>query len=240
MQTTKWGPDGWKFMHFLTFKYPDQPDQSHEKKYQSFFTHMGNMLPCIYCRNSYRGFIIDIPLSEWLMNRYAVTYWLYLIHNKVNDKLRKQGYLHEKNPAYKTICRRYKQYNNDNTLDIGWDFIYSIIFNYPEKPGPVDKYNYKIFLKKLKEIHPNDYIRESYTKHSDANPVDDYLVDRHTLIYWFYSIHSLIVADLIGDGLSIHPIDSFEEICRRYEGFRASCSTSTGNSCRIPAKKIKI
>ena len=71
----------------------------------------------IYKRTSVEGYLKDIYVS------------LYLIHNKVNDKLRKQGLNDEPNPDFKKVCEFYYHYYREinancvNMLGIGIFFI---------------------------------------------------------------------------------------------------------------------
>ena len=60
MQTTKWGPPGWTFLHIISFNYPLVPTETDKRNYKSFFTHMAKMLPCKYCRESYTQYIKEM------------------------------------------------------------------------------------------------------------------------------------------------------------------------------------
>jgi len=107
MQVDKWGPSGWTFLHTISFNYPDNPTNDDKKKYRTFFENVGEILPCKYCRISYKKFITELPIDQFLDSRKQLTKWLYRIHNKVNNKLRKQGLLNTKNPKYSDICEKY-------------------------------------------------------------------------------------------------------------------------------------
>jgi hypothetical protein len=91
MITKLWGPHLWKSLHSITFGYPIQPTEQHIYNYREFFRFLGNVLPCSHCRKSYNQYIydnntnIDDPIH--FQNRQNLCYWLYLIHNKVNNKL---------------------------------------------------------------------------------------------------------------------------------------------------------
>lgn len=107
MQSDKWGKSGWIFMHTISFNYPDKPTQKDIQNYKNFFMNIGEVLPCSYCRESYKEFITQLPIDPVLKSRKLLTRWLYKIHNKVNNKLRKQGLYNEKNPKYSEICAKY-------------------------------------------------------------------------------------------------------------------------------------
>jgi hypothetical protein len=93
MMTKVWGPAGWLFLHCVTFGYPysinsENPDhQTKKQDYKTFFTSLGKVMPCRYCRDSYEEFIKESPIDNSLNTRKDLVRWLYDIHNKVNQKL---------------------------------------------------------------------------------------------------------------------------------------------------------
>ena len=96
MKTTVWGPAGWIFLHTIAFNYPqiiDENDAEHceRRTYtKQLFENLCYTLPCKYCRESFRVFLLELPIDKHLACRKDLTRWLYKIHNKVNAKLRKQ------------------------------------------------------------------------------------------------------------------------------------------------------
>jgi len=89
MQTVKWGPGLWVGLHCMTYNYPENPTLDDKNHYKNFFDSLKYMLPCIYCRESYKIYLKYLPIDEFLNDRYGVTYWLYSLHNLVNQKLQK-------------------------------------------------------------------------------------------------------------------------------------------------------
>ena len=238
MQTTKWGPPGWKFLHSIISEYPNDPTIDEKNIYKCFISHIANILPCIYCRISYRNFVNELSIVSWLKNKRRLTYYFYLIHNKVNDKLRQQGYLNDKNPSFSQIEQKYKR--SKVYTDCGWDFIYAITYNYPINPSDCDKYNHKIFFTKLKYVMPYLPVKQLYQKYFCQYPVNNYLHNRQTLTLWFYNIHKRIIENLIHEGFleNNYYTLSYFETTTKYENFRASCQTNsfqTSNSCRLPS-----
>ncbi len=229
MQTTKWGPPAWRLLFAMASNYPESPTSKDKDTYLLFFNHIGNILPCIYCRQSYREFMIELPLVDWLKDRQSMMNHLYLIHNKVNEKLRQQGYLTALNPPFQEI---YNQYDRQKTYtDCGWDFLYAVIFNYPESPKEIDQYNYRLFFEQLRLMLPYQPVQQFYTKYYHSNPINNYLSSRKQITHWFYQLHQSIVTEL-------HRPDhqSYQDLCEKYEKFRASCNTAKTNTCRIQAK----
>lgn len=88
--TKIWGGSAWTFEHAITFGYPVNPTPEDKIKYKNHFESLADVLPCRYCRDSYRKFITtgDTKLSdEVLANRDTLTKWFHKIHDMVNDKL---------------------------------------------------------------------------------------------------------------------------------------------------------
>jgi hypothetical protein len=112
MNTTKWGPHGWKFLHSIAFNYPEHPTLDQREQYRIFFHACGWVLPCRYCRESYQGFIRELPIEEFLDSQNSLAYWLYLIHNKVNHKLRTQGHPVTNDPSFGEVCDFYRRWRS--------------------------------------------------------------------------------------------------------------------------------
>ena len=90
MNVNKWGPGGWTFLHTITFNYPEKPTNTDKKQYIDFFKMVGSMLPCKYCRDSYNIYSKYVPINKFIDSREGITYWLYYIHNLVNDNVKKK------------------------------------------------------------------------------------------------------------------------------------------------------
>lgn len=88
--TKIWGPPFWTSLHCITFGYPVEPTEEHKKQYKEFFENIGNILPCRYCRDSYKIFIKEegsVLDDKAMESRDTFTKWFYNLHNKVNNKL---------------------------------------------------------------------------------------------------------------------------------------------------------
>lgn len=95
--TSTWGSRGWFFLHCVAAGYPVDPyeyDDIHgntrghtRRTYSSFFKNTGHVLPCRSCRESYLAFISEIPIEKYIDSRQKLFEWLFIIHNKVNEKI---------------------------------------------------------------------------------------------------------------------------------------------------------
>jgi len=90
MNVNNWGPGGWIFLHSMAANYPNNPTDFDKQRYSQFFNSVGNMLPCRYCRESYKTYMKYLPIESFLNDREGVHYWLYRLHNLINDKIFKQ------------------------------------------------------------------------------------------------------------------------------------------------------
>tara|TARA_B110000902_G_scaffold247189_1_gene303053 strand:+ start:410 stop:838 length:429 start_codon:yes stop_codon:yes gene_type:complete len=80
-----WGPHGWKFLHFVTIGYPENPTENEKKKYKNFFTLIKTILPCGLCAFNYKTHLQQHPLTDEIMsNKNKLISWGIKMHNLVN------------------------------------------------------------------------------------------------------------------------------------------------------------
>ena len=84
-----WGRCLWESMHYIAAGYPMKPTLKDKKVYCAFFQNISNVLPCKSCGVSLKKFNKQIPIKRYLKSRKDLLKWTYLIHNKVNKKLKK-------------------------------------------------------------------------------------------------------------------------------------------------------
>jgi len=86
-----WGPYGWKFIHMVALAYPNNPTNEDKENYKTFFTILGNILPCQLCADHYKQNLINFPLTEYILSsRDTVLKWTIDIHNEVNKSIGKK------------------------------------------------------------------------------------------------------------------------------------------------------
>lgn len=158
MDTTFWGPDGWVLLHTLTYFLPEKLSKKEQHYVKDFFNNVSKILPCKYCRISNQKYMKSLPIENYSSTRDQLTVWIYKLHNKVNNKLRRQGYCIYDNPPFEEIDSRYKNmrltYLNNPLkcveLLVCNKFIGSIIFNYPNY---LRNCNPKINHQELREMY---------------------------------------------------------------------------------------
>lgn len=237
MDTRFWGPSGWKLLHLIAYSYPDEPSIIDKQKFGMFYNNLKYVLPCKYCRISLTGFMEELELEKYMDSKRKLTKWIYLIHNKVNDKLIKQGLLNETNPSLASVDKKYEEMLKLKCELPGWDFLYSIAFNYPKTMSEVsfDKMeHYIVFFKLLGEIIPCPKYRKLYAKYTKKYPIETYLICGRDLTKWLYSVNCGIDKELKNKS------KSFKRVCFVIESHRAkACSKKNhkGKTCR---KKTKV
>lgn len=113
LSTKMWGPHAWNFLFCCVMGgYPPRLDTSN-REHRAIRSHFIKMfeslcftMPCIFCRESYTGFIKDIPMKKYTNTRINMMRWLYKLRDKVNQKLiaqERKCYNDEK----KTLKRKY-------------------------------------------------------------------------------------------------------------------------------------
>jgi len=92
-----------------------------------------------------------------------------------------------------------------------WFSLHTMSFNYPLKPTDEDKTNYKNFFNNLQNIIPCSVCKKNYKRHIVEHPIEDFLDNRQTLVYWVIDMHNMVNAE-IGK-----KILSYEIVIKKYE-----------------------
>lgn len=97
MSTKHWGPAAWKFLFTsIMGRYPYKLDMNNSEHiiirnaFKQMLTSLQIVMPCIYCRESFKKFLLELPIEPYLVGRIELMYWLYLMKDKVNKKLLNQ------------------------------------------------------------------------------------------------------------------------------------------------------
>lgn len=99
MNTSKFGPVAWSVLQSLpcTLESSTFADRTARESLLIVLSSLAVVLPCRYCRLSYRQFMVRVNLQDWLqtparVSSDQVAQWLFLVHNEVNRKLNKTVY----------------------------------------------------------------------------------------------------------------------------------------------------
>ncbi len=222
MDTKFWGPDAWRFLHCVADNCPDTMSNNKQLQHHRFFNVLQDILPCIFCRRSLTKFYDEIPIN--VSSGKCTRYWFYRIHNRVNNKLRKQGVLSYKNPPASDVYEYYQTYKQkciDQNIFPGWDFLYTVCLNYPEKTTINDpkRRAYKRFFTYLADVMPYPNMKKKYKQYLLINDVRHHLNTRHQIIKWFHNFQKQCPNS---KQLSLTQTKIF------YEQYRASCNPKKG------------
>lgn len=112
-----WGSSAWRFMHYITLSYPDNPTKQDKQNIYTFFIVTQKLLPCEKCRNEFDNKLKENPLDDdVLSSRTNLVKWLLLLHNNVNKSLGKD-------------TMSYDQFINTYTVTNNSDYSSHDIFN---------------------------------------------------------------------------------------------------------------
>ena len=221
MQTTKWGPSGWNLFHNVAIEY--KPTRENKALYRGFYESFKYTLPCKYCRQSYSTFFDTTPIDRFLVSSEQLFYWTYLMHNKVNDKLRNQGFLTTPNPSYQEVKKMYtKGCYNKCTYSDYITFIGCVVFNYgsigssKDCPPKCTQDAYKLFFNFLAYAFPTIHKSKIDNKSLENNC--------NIVIWYFKNV-------LVADKDTKPKVSLFEKYVKFFANLRASCSQAT--SCRL-------
>lgn len=114
-----WGPYGWKFLHYITFQFPEHPSLKEQESAELFFIHLKDLLPCEKCRKHYSREIITHPPNT--RSRNALSTWLVDVHNRINKRLKKPMYSYEQaekdfSSQCSSSCNSSNEENKSNVL----------------------------------------------------------------------------------------------------------------------------
>jgi len=230
MDTRFWGPDGWKLLHSIAINYPDCPSNNCKQQYRKFFYTLPYVLPCKYCRQSLEQYYEELPIDSYLTNKKSLFEWSYLIHNKVNRKLKLQKLNSKENPSCSKAFNFYKHYlseiNNSNCINMpGWDFMYSLTFNYCTSVSKFkSKYRanqYKTFYRSLAYVIPFKIIKPFYVNKIKITDFSKVFLTRDGFKKWLYSLEHIIKKKIKSTCLN------YSSSCKRIESYRVGCGTKT-------------
>ena len=227
MDTRFWGPPAWVMLHMIAQGF----QKENATAFRLFYSNLRNVLPCIYCRNSFTEFLEQCPIRT--TSHKDFNKWLYDIHNLVNDKLRKQGLVQWKDPTFAEVDARYRgMYSQLDTCQtgsaphaadetMGWNFLYCLVFNYPERSPTVTQiHGYTVFFRMLGRILPKSHA-DIYATYIHANPIQNSIGHRDDMKRWVYKLEQAM-----NNHFSLR-CKKFHEIEKEIEMYRSGCGNAS-------------
>lgn len=115
MNAIIWGPLYWKFFESVAYHAP-------KKEAIEFLQVFQYLLPCKYCRASYKTILAQLPIPT------TATQYIYAIHAEVNKKLKKE------NLPYKFFAERLHAFRASLCPEDVNNFLLTLISNYDHNP----------------------------------------------------------------------------------------------------------
>lgn len=87
-----WGKPMWRALIYIVLGYSDNPTSEDKENMKNFFIAIGYVLPCEKCRVNYKNHLIDIKLTDTVLeSRHNLLLWLISIENAIAKINNKQG-----------------------------------------------------------------------------------------------------------------------------------------------------
>lgn len=119
----------WKLLHSISFAHPDTI-RAHKQDVVRFLHCLKDVLPCVYCRDSYAAFLRQLPDVGLVIDRGGMARWMFELHSKVNSKLG------VKDPEFERVQKRFAIRPVQWCPGDVWDLIALFGINYtPQKAG---------------------------------------------------------------------------------------------------------
>lgn len=89
MDTRIWGPPTWECIFNMAAGYDVNtlPQGTKNKAYKNWFQQFEFILPCKYCRESYKFFFKELNIDNYFNRKYGMLRFAYDLKDKVNTKL---------------------------------------------------------------------------------------------------------------------------------------------------------
>ena len=136
--TDFWGPKLWHLMHTVSFNANDHFSIAEKKMLFYFYKNIGNMIPCVFCRNNYKRHLIEYPIEHHLDNKTTLCNWV--INKKLLDY--KEAYENHKKIDVSKIIYIFRYLNNlaflnrnINSLNNLLNFYRNLQYVYPTQKG---------------------------------------------------------------------------------------------------------
>lgn len=97
---TVWGPFFWHTIHIVALGYPKSPTYTDKKCAKEFYESLAFLLPCTICRQHYKEYLKNNPLTPFLDSKKDLLKWTIDNHNSVNKMLGKPEWTVEEVMVY--------------------------------------------------------------------------------------------------------------------------------------------
>lgn len=84
----EWGTHAWHFMHFASFRFPEEPTMAQSAAAARWIKDLAHMLPCPTCAAHWTDYVSSNPPGA--LNRRTLSRYVFDAHNSVNKRIGKR------------------------------------------------------------------------------------------------------------------------------------------------------
>lgn len=233
MDTRFWGPSAWQLLHLIAHAQPKNPPVPLQRAYELFFNNIKSVLPCKFCRASTTEFMeTEVPLHPM---RHDIAHWLYKLHNRVNQKLREQSKTDTNvrdpgpDPSFAEIKQQYETFLKytpaERKVVPGADFLFTLAYNYADKPTSDLIEAHFQFWDGLLVLFPYADLRSALQSYVSKHMIYPALQSRSAYMRW---VHGLLKKLCRGK------VRSYTGMCQHVGYYKSKCESPTyrGKTCR--------
>jgi hypothetical protein len=92
-----------------------------------------------------------------------------------------------------------------------WFSLHTMSFNYPLNPNYQDKKQYENFFISMQHVIPCPVCKKNYIRHIKEHPIEKFLENRKSLVYWVIDMHNMVNAE------TGKKIVSYDYVIKKYE-----------------------
>jgi hypothetical protein len=112
--------------------------------------------------------------------------------------------------------------------------MHMIALNYPDRPSPSDKLNYKLFFESLKDVLPCLACADNYAEHLQELPIDRYLDSAGNLFAWTVHVHNIVNESQGKRKVSV------QEALDYYASYRGPAASSASSSLSLKDNNMSM
>ena len=191
-----YGPKLWFILHSLAYKFIPQ----NKACFLTFIYSIQELIPCIRCRTHFQENLKDFPPDDFYLNSHLGLFiWSYLMHERVNKQLNKNGIAFNVASEFYSVAS-----NNTNQLGANlWHIIHTFASGYEGRPS--QKTCFVLFIECLCRLTPWNI--SFWVKQLPLTA--DRFFNKESLLTWTYLLHDMVNKHMGKDSPSFTVVKNF-------------------------------
>jgi hypothetical protein len=106
-----WGCFIWGYMHTIALFENKRVTKKEFESVKNYIKNILHIIPCHHCKVEYEKYLTTLPIityQDFLDDKLILFRWTFLIHNKINEKLKKPTI------TYKQALNKWTNFKKDN------------------------------------------------------------------------------------------------------------------------------